>query len=66
VADAGTQVVRTDIPQVMLGLFTELASKSKSLPLTTLEIAPPEFDMLDPDYDAIRSRVQESLVRSAE
>lgn len=64
VADAGAQVVKTDIPQVMLGLFTDLASKSRSLPLTTLEIVPPEFNTLSPDYDFIRSRVQESLVRT--
>ena len=62
VADAGAQVVKTDIPRVMLGLFTDLASKSRGLPLTTLEIVPPEFDNADPDYDFIRARVQESLV----
>src|SRR5690606_21295023 len=66
VADAGTQVVKTDIPQVMLGLFSDLAAKAKDLPLTTLEISPPEFDNLKPDYDFSRARVQESLVRSAE
>ena len=62
VADAGAQVVKTDIPQVMLGLFTDLAGKSRALPLTTLEVVPPEFNNLDPDYDFIRARVQELLV----
>ena len=62
VADAGAQVVKTDIPKVMLGLFTELGTKSRALPLTTLEIVPPEFDNLNPDYDFIRARIQESLV----
>ncbi|WP_459090009.1 LCP family protein [Homoserinimonas sp. A520] len=62
VADAGAQVVKTDIPQVMLGLFTDLATKSRALPLTTLEIIPPDFDTLNPDYEFIHARIQESLV----
>ena len=62
VAAAGSQVVKTDIPQVMLGLFTDLAGKSRALPLGKLEIVPPEFDNTNPDYDFIRARVQESLV----
>jgi LCP family protein required for cell wall assembly len=61
VAAAGAQVVKTDIPQVMLGLFTDLATKSRALPPTTLEIVPPEFDNADPDFDFIRTRIQESL-----
>jgi LCP family protein required for cell wall assembly len=64
VADAGAQVVKTDIPNVMLGLFTDLATKSRALPPASLEIVPPEFNTLDPDYDFIRARVQESLVVS--
>lgn len=62
VADAGAQVVKTDIPQVMLGLFSDLATKARALPLATLEIIPPDFNTLDPDYDFIHARVQESLV----
>lgn len=64
VADAGAQVVKTDIPDVMLGLFTDLATKSRALPPASLEIVPPEFNTLDPDYDVIRARIQESLVRA--
>src|SRR5690554_6659339 len=64
VADAGRQVVTTDIPSVMLGLFVDLADKSRDLPLTRLELSPPEFDPVAPDFDYIRARVQESLVRA--
>ena len=64
VADAGRQVVTTDIPSVMLGLFVDLADKSRDLPLTRLELSPPEFDPVNPDFDHIRARVQESFVRS--
>jgi hypothetical protein len=46
----------------MLGLFSDLATKSRALPLGTLEIIPPDFNTLDPDYDFIHARVQESLV----
>ena len=37
VAQAGAQVVSTDIPQSMLGYFVELAGKSRELPVDTLD-----------------------------
>lgn len=62
IAMAGSQVVKTDIPQVMLGYFVELAAKSQKLPPTTLELVPPEVDTLNPDFDVIHSLVAESLI----
>lgn len=64
VADAGTQVVSTDIPAVMLGLFVDLAGKAKELPVSRLEISPPVFSPIDPDYEFIHRSVQESFVRA--
>ncbi len=61
VAEAGKQVVKTDIPSVMLGLFTELATKSRALPVTRLEIVPPEFSPAYPDYDKIAAALAEAI-----
>lgn len=54
VAAAGARLVQTDIPQSALGFFVELASKTRELPITQLELTPvndvdPEF----PDYPYI-------------
>nr|WP_227412168.1 LCP family protein [Cryobacterium sp. BB736] len=65
VAAAGTQVVRSDIPSVMLGLFVDLASKSRELPLVDLELVPPEFNPAAPDYGAIEAALADAFVQSS-
>jgi LCP family protein required for cell wall assembly len=62
VAAAGTQVVSTDIPQSMLAHFAELGSKTRELPIEKLNLVPPEFDNVSPDYAYIQSRVDELTV----
>jgi LCP family protein required for cell wall assembly len=54
VAQAGEQVVKTDVPQGMLGYFTNLATKTKELPVGAVELVPSNgVDPMDPDYDYI-------------
>jgi polyisoprenyl-teichoic acid--peptidoglycan teichoic acid transferase len=67
VAQAGAQVVSTDIPQSMLGYFVELAGKSRELPVDTLDLVPdngvdPEY----PDFEYIRQLVAEALAPTVE
>ncbi|RNE59113.1 LytR family transcriptional regulator [Cryobacterium tepidiphilum] len=63
VAKAGEQVVKTDIPQSMLGYFVSLASKTKSQPITTVELTPAnDVDPENPDYGQIRDLVAAGLV----
>jgi len=62
VAAAGTQVVSTDIPQSMLAHFVDLASKTRELPIEKLNLVPPEFDNVHPDYAYIQSRVDDLTV----
>jgi LCP family protein required for cell wall assembly len=65
IAAAGTDVMRTDIPQDMLGYFGNLAMKSKEQPTSSVELTPanniypddPDFD----DFDAIRELVRANL-----
>ena len=58
VAAAGTRTVKTDIPQASLGYFVDLASKTKDLPLTSVELVPDNgVDPEDPDFDYIRQLV---------
>ncbi|MGV8896792.1 MAG: LCP family protein [Rhodoglobus sp.] len=58
VAAAGTRVVKTDIPQASLGYFVDLASKTKNLPLQSVELVPENgVDPEDPNFDYIRQLV---------
>lgn len=66
VASAGAQVVRTDIPQGMLGYFVDLASKTKRLPVTRVALVPPEVDPEEPDWTHIRELVGAAVVPPTE
>nr|WP_254304997.1 LCP family protein [Rathayibacter sp. VKM Ac-2835] len=65
IADAGARVVRTDIPQGALGGFLELALRTRSQPVGSVELTPPAVDPEDPDYDAIHASVAEALAAAA-
>jgi len=66
VAAAGTQVVSTDIPQPMLAHFVELGSKTRELPIEKINIVPPEFDGVHPDYEYIQQRVADATAPKPE
>ena len=57
VADAGAQVVKTDIPQAMLARFVDLAGKTRALPVSKLELVPPTVVTAHPDFDEIHAAV---------
>jgi LCP family protein required for cell wall assembly len=62
IAAAGSQVVKTDIPQSMLGYFVDLAGKTKELPITDVELVPEnDVDPEEPDYDYIRQLVHQAV-----
>lgn len=62
VAKAGQQVVKTDVPQGMLGYFVHLASKTKTLPVNAVELVPENnIDPQDPDYAHIRDLIAQAL-----
>ncbi len=61
VAEAGAQVVKTDIPQTMLGRFVELAGKARKHELEELELVPPQIDMVHPDFADIQERVADAI-----
>ena len=62
IAQAGTQVVKTDVPQDMLGYFTNLAMRSKDQPITSVELTPANYiDQDDPNFEDIRALIQADL-----
>lgn len=65
IADAGSSVLHTDIPQGALGTFVQLALKTRSQPISSLELTPRDVDPEDPNYDAIRTEVTAALAASS-
>ena len=62
VATAGTEVIKTDVPQGMLGYFVNLASKTKELPVVSVPLIPENgVDPEDPDYAAIKAMIATAL-----
>ena len=64
VAEAGAQVVKTDIPQSMLPRFVELGQKAKAQPITTVELIPPTVITANPDIAAIQALIATALAQS--
>ncbi len=62
VAEAGAQVVKTDIPQGMLGYFVTLAGKTKEQPIYSVELVPQNYvDPTNPDYAYISQIIAAGL-----
>ena len=62
VAAAGTDLVKTDLPQSMLGYFVDLAVKSRAIPVQTIELTPAGgVDPEHPDFAYIHQLVQSAL-----
>jgi LCP family protein required for cell wall assembly len=61
IAKAGAQVMKTDIPQSMLGYFVDLGMKTRTQPVAKLELVPPAIDPTQPDYTQIHQLVRQAL-----
>jgi LCP family protein required for cell wall assembly len=53
--------VSADIPQSSLGTLLALAMKARVLPVRNLELSPPKFNMIKPDFTKIRRLVSNTL-----
>ena len=65
IAAAGTSLLKTNVPQTMLGYFVELGMKTKSQPLTNIALTPFDptwpLDPLAPDYLGLQGYLQSVL-----
>lgn len=61
IAAAGGQVVRTDVPESQLGGLLDLALRTRSQPVSTVQLVPPAIDTGDPDFDVARQLVADSV-----
>ncbi len=61
-ASTGVDLVQTDIPQSMLGSLTNLADKTRTMPITTVELVPDNGVVTgNPDFDLVYQLVQDGL-----
>jgi LCP family protein required for cell wall assembly len=62
---AGSSMLKSNIPQTMLGYFVDLGLKTQSLPITHIAVTPfdPTFavDPLDPDFAGLQTYLQSVL-----
>ncbi len=64
IADAGKQVVTTDIPASQLDTFVDLARKARTHPVSTVSLVPPQVSTADPDFDQIRTMIDDAIDRA--
>jgi len=62
---AGQDLVQTDIPQSMIGTLTDLAERTRQLPITNVELVPPAVQTYDPDFPAVHAMVAEAIATAA-
>ena len=65
IASAGKKMVHTDIPNGMLGRYVDLAGKAKKLGIKSLQLVPPKYDMVNPNFDEIHAAIQRALKKSS-
>ena len=63
-ADAGEQLVSTDLPASELDTFADLALKARAQKIATVSFVPPAIDTADPDIDKIHEMIDAAIERS--
>ena len=61
IAEAGREVVATDIPPSEIGTMIDLALKAKSLPVSSAAMVPPLINPNAPDFAVIHNTVQKAI-----
>jgi LCP family protein required for cell wall assembly len=64
IASAGKRLLETDIPASELDTFIDLALKAKSQPVSSVSFVPPRIQTSDPDYDLVRTMVDDALAKA--
>jgi len=60
-SEAGSNILRTDVPRAEVMSLAELALKAKDHKIASINFAPPLITSANPDFDLIRSTVVEKI-----
>ena len=66
IAQAAPEVVTTDIPQIQVDRFVDLALKTRSAGTSSLNLTPPEVNPTHPDFAQVHELVASSIAESEE
>jgi LCP family protein required for cell wall assembly len=66
IATAAPEVVTTDIPQIQVDRFVDLALKTRSAGTSSLNLTPPEVDPTHPDFAQVHELVASAIAESEE
>jgi cell wall-associated NlpC family hydrolase len=64
IAEAGKEIVATDIPPSEIVTMMDLALKAKALPVSSAAIVPPLINPNSPNFELVRSTVQQRIEAS--
>ena len=63
-ADAGEELVSTDLPASELDTFADLALKARAQKIATVSFVPPAINTADPDIEKIHTMIDSAIERS--
>ena len=61
IAGAGEKLVKTDIPSGMLATYVDLAIQAKSQGITSVELVPPNVNVIHPNWDEIHAMIKKAF-----
>ncbi len=64
IANAGAEIVATDLPTSQIGTMLDLAQRGRSLPLSSVSFTPPLILPVKPDFAKIRQIVSQKIAAS--
>lgn len=64
IAEAGKDVIATDVPSTEIGTLLDLADKGRKLPIRTVSFTPPLIATGKPDFNLIRSTTKQAIAQS--
>lgn len=64
ITEAGSAMVKTNLPAGEVGRFIDLALKAKSQKISTLSLVPPMINTADPDLKLIRDKVEQAIAKA--
>ncbi|WP_299051102.1 LCP family protein [uncultured Nocardioides sp.] len=64
IAQAGSDMISTDVPNSEVGTFAQLALKARNEPVSTVSLVPPLINTADPDIELIQNRISNAIDRA--
>jgi LCP family protein required for cell wall assembly len=64
IAEAGSSMIATDLPQGEVDRFAALALEARTQPVSTVSLVPPRVNTADPDIREVRAMVESAIEKS--